>query len=113
MEDLDPLIAKEEHPSLENNMRRLLKNVQEDRDAESYTQDWGKGMLKFFRLFSKDGVINITDLEKFKDILQKEDPVTERLSEFSPDFQTQYEEDFAPEILQLENDDLWNNTPTA
>lgn len=66
--------------------------------------------MNFFNKFSKDGQIDLENLEVFITSLEKRESIAENMSQYSADFQTAEESDLATDELQLNNDDLRNTT---
>ena len=102
-ERLDPLIkqkADNTETNLEPKRQGLLKDMEKERTATSYTdQRWSK-TLTFFRKFSKNDQINLDDLEYFITGLEKKEPLADNMSKFSPDFQTTEEHEDADKLLE-------------
>ena len=48
-------------------------------------------------------------MEVFTNALEKKESVKQNLEKFSPEFQTDYDQAAAPDILQLDNDELRKN----
>jgi hypothetical protein len=56
--------------------------------------------LKFFRKFSPDGGIDLEDLDTFITGLEKGESITENINQFSPDFQTEEDQDNAEQLIE-------------
>ncbi len=106
---LDPL-TKKSHDNLEPRRQKILEEIDNDRWAETYNNERGEKTLNFFNKFSKDGQIDLENLEVFITSLEKRESIAENMSQYSADFQTAEESDLATDELQLNNDDLRNTT---
>lgn len=97
---LDPLMTKEHHKNLEPRREKLLKEIQEERQTKTYTdQRWSK-ILKFFNKFSKNNQIDLQNIEIFIKSIEKEESIGENIHKFSPDFQTREEKKDADRLLE-------------
>ena len=100
IERLDSLISRENQGKLEPKRKKLLENIEEERWAVNYNQERGKHILKFFKKFSKNGKMNLQDLEVFINTLEKKEDITMNISKFSPDFQTEEDNEDANSLVE-------------
>lgn len=100
IERLDSLISRENQGKLEPKRKKLLENTEEERWAVNYNQERGKHILKFFKKFSKNGKMNLQDLDVFINTLEKKEDITMNISKFSPDFQTEEDNEDANSLVE-------------
>jgi len=99
VEKLDPLTSNPPK-QLEPKRQELMSEMDGEKWANTYDEQRWKNTLKFFKRFSKDDKINIQDLKVFVDTLEKQEPIAENITKYSPDFQTAQDRQDADKLLE-------------
>ncbi|MCX6822918.1 MAG: hypothetical protein NTX91_02880 [candidate division SR1 bacterium] len=89
---LDPIRAQQEHSRLEPSWQSLLTGMKKEGSAIDSS-------LAFFQKFSKNGEIQLHDLEVFVTSLEKKESIGSNMNKFSPEFQTNEDQASAGDIL--------------